>query len=232
MAFSDGLVGQDIPRQCDDSFLDRVSQTGPEEGPALAGATALGSISPGVHQCAVVFVTRQGYFTAPSPPVSWTGRNSRIHFKEQHMNIKNYLAGRKLSACILSVCLVLSLFMASAAEAASITLSWTFNYSVDPVCTASLTANCVSGFEYGTTPDDGKTLVKIGTAPNPTPASGNTATSVSVQFTQGPPYGAVVYYARTSGLDVNGNAVFSVPALASSVQITPAAPTNLIVTVK
>jgi hypothetical protein len=148
------------------------------------------------------------------------------------MNIKNYMTGRKLFACVLSAALALSLFVAGAAEASSITLSWTFNYSVDPVCTASLTTNCVSGFEYGTTPDGGKTLVKIGTAPNPAPASGNTATSVSVGFTQGPPYGAVVYYARTSGLDVNGNAVFSVPALASSVQITPAAPTNLTVTVK
>ncbi len=49
------------------------------------------------------------------------------------MKIKNYLTGRKVSACVLSAALALSLFMASAAEAASITLSWTFNYSVDPV---------------------------------------------------------------------------------------------------
>ena len=148
------------------------------------------------------------------------------------MNIKNYLAGRKVSACVLSAALVLSLVMASAAEAASITLSWTFNYSVDPVCSTTVTTNCVNGFEYGTTPDGGHTLVKIGIAPNPTPANGNTATSVSVQFTQGPPYGAVVFYARTSGLDVNGNTVFSTPVLALSVQITPSAPTNLTVTVK
>ena len=148
------------------------------------------------------------------------------------MKIQNDLAGRRLSAGVLSAALMLSLFMASAAEAASITLSWTFNYSVEPVCSSSLTINCVSGFEYGTTPDGGKTLVKIGTAPNPTPASGNTPTSVSVQFTQGAPYGAVVFYARTSGLDANNNVVFSAPALASSVQITPGAPTNLTVTVK
>jgi hypothetical protein len=148
------------------------------------------------------------------------------------MKIKNYLTGRKVSACVLSAALALSLFMASAAEAASITLSWTFNYSVDPVCSTTVTTNCVNGFEYGTTPDGGKTLVKIGVAPNPTPAIGNTATSVSVQFTQGPPYGAVVYYARTSGLDVNGNAVFSTPAVAASVQVTPTAPTSLTVTVK
>jgi hypothetical protein len=100
------------------------------------------------------------------------------------------------------------------------------------VCSTTVTTNCVNGFEYGTTPDGGKTLVKIGVAPNPTPAVGNTATSVSVQFTQGPPYGAVVYYARTSGLDVNGNSVFSTPAVAASVQVTPTAPTNLTVTVK
>ena len=84
------------------------------------------------------------------------------------MKIKNYLTGRKVSACVLSAALTLSLFMASAAEAASITLSWTFNYSVDPVCSTTVTTNCVNGFEYGTTPDGGKTLVKIGVAPNPT----------------------------------------------------------------
>jgi hypothetical protein len=39
-----------------------------------SGGTAapVGSIAAGVHQCAVIFVTRQGYLTRPSPPVSWT----------------------------------------------------------------------------------------------------------------------------------------------------------------
>jgi hypothetical protein len=138
---------------------------------------------------------------------------------------------RKASAGFLAIALVSSLFFATAAEAAAITLSWTFNYSVDPACTTTLTSNCVTGFEYGTTPDSGKTLVKIGTAPNPATTTGS-GTSLSTQFTQGPPYGAVIYYARTSGLDGNGNVVFSVPALAASTQITPGAPTNLTVTVK
>ena len=138
----------------------------------------------------------------------------------------------KAAACVLSAALLLSLMLASSAEAASITLTWTYNYSVDPPCSTTVTTNCVSGFEYGTTPDSGKTLVKIGIAPNATPAAGSTSTSLSVQFTQGPPYGAVVYYARTSGLDVNGNVIYSTPALASSVQVTPTAPTNLTVTVK
>ncbi len=72
MAFGDGIIGQDIPRQYDDTNFDRVSQIGPAEGPAVADSTSGGSISPGVHQLVVVFVTRQGYWTAPSPPVSWT----------------------------------------------------------------------------------------------------------------------------------------------------------------
>jgi hypothetical protein len=72
MAFSDSQLGQDIPRQFDDTLFDRVSQVGPGEGPAAADASAAGNISAGVHQVSVVFVTRQGFWTAPSPPVSWT----------------------------------------------------------------------------------------------------------------------------------------------------------------
>jgi hypothetical protein len=76
MAFGDGITGQDLPRQYDDSHYDRVSQTGPAEGPAVADS-GNGNISPGVHQVVVVFVTRQGYWTAPSPPVSWTAAGSK-----------------------------------------------------------------------------------------------------------------------------------------------------------
>ncbi len=76
LAFSNGLMGRDLPRQYDDTYFDRVSQIGPAEGPAVTNATAAGNISPGVHQCVVVFVTRQGYWTAPSPAVSWTAAGS------------------------------------------------------------------------------------------------------------------------------------------------------------
>src|SRR6202142_1155930 len=72
MGFGDGITGQDMPRQFDDTYFDRVSQIGPAESPAVADAPGAGNISPGVHRCAVVFVTRQGYWTAPSPPISWT----------------------------------------------------------------------------------------------------------------------------------------------------------------
>ena len=77
MAFSDSLLGQDLPRQFDDTFFDRVSQVGPGEGPTAADASAAGNISAGVHQVSVVFVTRQGFWTAPSPPVSWTAAGGK-----------------------------------------------------------------------------------------------------------------------------------------------------------
>ena len=84
MAFGDGLIGQDLPRQYDDTNFDRVSQIGPAEGPSVADSTSVGSISPGVHQIAVVFVTRQGYWTTPSPPISWTASGG---FKANVTNI-------------------------------------------------------------------------------------------------------------------------------------------------
>jgi len=75
IALADGVLGQDLPRQYDGVNYDRVSQIGPAEGPAVADSTS-GSISPGIHQCVVVFVTRQGYWTAPSPQISWTAAGS------------------------------------------------------------------------------------------------------------------------------------------------------------
>lgn len=72
LAFSDGLMGQDLPRQFDDTYFDRVSQVGPGEGPSAADAVDSGNISAGVHQVVVVFVTRQGYWTAPSTITTWT----------------------------------------------------------------------------------------------------------------------------------------------------------------
>jgi hypothetical protein len=109
---------------------------------------------------------------------------------------------------LIAIVVAAQLLTAVVAHAASITLNWSFNYTVDPVCSTTVTKNCVTGFEYGTTPDGGTTLVKIGVAPNPATTAASGATSVSVQFTQGPPYGRVIFYARTMGLDPNGNVIY------------------------
>ena len=90
---------------------------------------------------------------------------------------------------VLGFAVVLQLCFAEPALAASVTLSWTYNYTVDVACTSSVTKNCVSGFEYGTTPDGGTTLSKVGTVANSTPSTSG-ATAVSTSFTQGPPYGS------------------------------------------
>jgi hypothetical protein len=44
-----------------------------------SGGTAepLGNIAPGAHQASVIFVTRQGYLTRPSPAVTWTAAGNR-----------------------------------------------------------------------------------------------------------------------------------------------------------
>lgn len=77
MAFSNATLGEDMPRQYDDIHFDRVSQSGPAEGPSVADAVDAGNISPGAHQCVVIFVTRQGYWTIPSPPVTWTAAGGK-----------------------------------------------------------------------------------------------------------------------------------------------------------
>jgi hypothetical protein len=148
------------------------------------------------------------------------------------MTTKHRFISRFRSFALIGLALLAQLMTAVVAHAASITLNWGFNYTLDPVCTTTVTKNCVTGFENGTTPDGGTTLVKIGVAPNPATTAASGATRVGVQFTQGPPYGSVVFYARTMGLDANGNAIFSAVAVAPSAQITPASPSNLVITVQ
>jgi hypothetical protein len=148
------------------------------------------------------------------------------------MKTKHTFLSRFGSVALIGLAIAAQLMTAIVAHAASVTLGWSFNYTVDPVCTTTITKNCVTGFEYGTTPDGGTTLVKIGVAPNPATIAASGTTSVSVQFTQGPPYGAVVFYARTMALDPNGNVIFSAVAVSPSAQLTPASPSNLVITVK
>jgi len=47
------------------------------DGGAGASANLQPQASPGVHQLSVIFQTRQGFMTAPSPPVNWTTGGAR-----------------------------------------------------------------------------------------------------------------------------------------------------------
>ena len=83
------------------------------------------------------------------------------------MKTNRTFASKFGGVALIALALLAQLMTAVVAHAASVTLHWSFNYSVDPVCTTTVTKNCVTGFEYGTTPDGGNTLVKIGIAANP-----------------------------------------------------------------
>jgi hypothetical protein len=132
----------------------------------------------------------------------------------------------------LSVILSALFLLLPIARAASVTLTWSFDYSVDPGCTTTVTKNCVSGFEYGTTSDGGATLNKVGTVANPSPVPTALASGITANFRQGPPYGSVTYYARTVALDASGNTIFSAPSLAQPVQLAPSAPQNLSISIR
>jgi hypothetical protein len=103
-----------------------------------------------------------------------------------NLTMKHSFISRFGSLALISLAVLAQLMTAVVAHAASITLNWSFNYTVDPVCTTTVTKNCVTGFEYGTTADGGTTLVKIGIAPNPATTAASGSTSVSVQFTPAP----------------------------------------------
>ncbi len=60
-----------------DSLHFTYAQTNANSSSSGGNAAPVGSISAGVHQCSVIFVTRQGYLTRPSPPISWTAVGGR-----------------------------------------------------------------------------------------------------------------------------------------------------------
>jgi len=61
---------------------------GPDASSSTVGtATPFGQAAPGIHQCQVLFLTRNGYVTAPSPPVQWTAPGG------QYVSISNIPIG-------------------------------------------------------------------------------------------------------------------------------------------
>jgi len=59
------------------TFTYTQSGAAASSGGGTATANPIGNISPGVHKCVVIFKTRQGYLTAPSPPATWTASGGR-----------------------------------------------------------------------------------------------------------------------------------------------------------
>ncbi|HVB35383.1 MAG TPA: hypothetical protein VNJ52_13565 [Patescibacteria group bacterium] len=71
------------------------AQTGPDEPGNSVGSSAApaGNVSAGTHQVSISFVTRQGYWTRPSPPVTWTAAgNFKALLEEIPMGPSNVVA--------------------------------------------------------------------------------------------------------------------------------------------
>jgi hypothetical protein len=69
--------GTIAPKQYNDTYLDRVAPGGPGIAPAVVDGAA-GNISAGLHKLRVFFRTRNGFWTALGPPVSWTAAGAKV----------------------------------------------------------------------------------------------------------------------------------------------------------
>lgn len=97
IANSDGFHGADVPLQLTpEGFLDRVSQDGPGGAPVATNDTITGPVTPGVtvgiHQLVVIFQTRTGYLTAPSPIGTYTATGGLRVFVEVPIGPPNVVA--------------------------------------------------------------------------------------------------------------------------------------------
>lgn len=105
------------------------------------------------------------------------------------------------------------------ARAVQIDFTWDYDYSVDPACTATLTTDCVEGFELS---DSSGVLATI---PNPTDPTGFVA-GISTTITKGPPYGPQTFSLVAVGRDGAGNRIDSSPVTVAPF-IRPSRPQNM-----
>ena len=77
MAFGDGITGQDLPRQFDDTVLRSRQPDRSRRRPGHRRFHRRQHFAGRAPVCRRDFVTRQGFWTAPSPPVSWTAAGSQ-----------------------------------------------------------------------------------------------------------------------------------------------------------
>ena len=104
-------------------------------------------------------------------------------------------------------------------RAVQIDFPWDYDYSVDPACTATLTTDCVEGFELS---DSGGVLQTI---PNPASPSGFVF-GISTTIIKGPPYGNQTFSLVAIGRDGAGARIDSNPATVTA-SIRPGRPQNL-----
>ena len=97
MAFWNGFVGGDVSAYWDnDNFL-KLSPSGPGTGGSVADSANAGEVVAGTRKMICWWETTSGYWTKPSPPISWTAAGE---FKAQLTNLPSgpdYVAKRRFA---------------------------------------------------------------------------------------------------------------------------------------
>ncbi|KKN20430.1 hypothetical protein LCGC14_0935670 [marine sediment metagenome] len=105
------------------------------------------------------------------------------------------------------------------AGAVQIDFTWDYDYAVDPACTATLTTDCVEGFELSASSG------VLATIPNPSNPTGFVA-GITTTITKGPPYGPQTFSLVATGRDGAGNRIDSNPSTVTAT-IRPGKPQNI-----
>jgi hypothetical protein len=109
---------------------------------------------------------------------------------------------------------------------ANVRANWSYDYTPEPVCSATRSTNCIDHFEVLDITTQNFTL--ISSVPNPTPAAGK-IDNISASFKYGPPFGQRTIAVIAVGKDPKGNRVSSNPyAARATTSIRPGATVSTI----
>jgi len=127
---------------------------------------------------------------------------------------------RILLATVAALPLIAVLLFHSGAVAARVTVTWSYDYTRQPACSASRTNNCIDHFEILDYTDSRHPKL-LHSVPNPANAVGK-VDNISDEFSYGPPFGLRTIVVVTVARDENGTIVTSNPyAARKDVEIRP-----------
>lgn len=110
--------------------------------------------------------------------------------------------------------------------AAQVTATWSYDFSTDPACSATLTTQCVDHFEVLDMTTTRALIQSVTTPPNPS----GVVNGIEATFRLGAPYSARTIAVVAVAKDGSGNRVESDPAKAQLViAIPPGAPLTFVI---
>lgn len=110
----------------------------------------------------------------------------------------------------------------------AITLTWNYDFTNNPVCSASVTKGCISGFTVGYL--QGSAVVALPNNSVPVSACTGAAQPQTCKYNGNSqlPIGQITWIASATGFDTNGTAVSASTNSASATSITLPSPTNVV----